>query len=377
MKSPPRNTLLLFSAMWLVAILAGAFACSATSSERLSISSVSSVEKKPNAARIQDAAPVLPTAVPEPTRVQVASPLQPTALPLPSKPVIISITPVAPDYLVPRLDTGADQPPPRRVNPNSITGSQVFSDNELFIHLPPKPSHSQPVRVLLVLHGIGARGQPFADSLCSEAERNNWLLIAPNLPYRDYMEVQQLMEDDLKITRILVDTLDSLPTRLNLKIKNQVLVYGFSRGGQLAHRFALFYPNRVGSVVAMSAGSYTLPTETRKSNLGTSLLPFPFGVGDLDKHLGRSVDWQNLKRVSFWIAVGEKDNYVSDVPRAFDPYLGDNRVDRARSFEQSLRASGIDARLVIFPNAGHEVTGEMRKSAVQYLRDRELANNFD
>jgi hypothetical protein len=93
----------------------------------------------------------------------------------------------------------------------------------------------------------------------------------------------------------------------------------------------------------------------------------------MPRYTGRSVDVQNLKRVAFQIQVGERDTAIADVPRAFDPYCGKDRVERARTFEQDLRLVGLNSRLVIFPNTGHEVTNEMRKSAVDFLRAAELA----
>ncbi|MCL5958492.1 MAG: alpha/beta hydrolase [Chloroflexi bacterium] len=39
----------------------------------------------------------------------------------------------------------------------------------------------------------------------------------------------------------------------------KVSLYGFSRGSQTAHRFALCYPDHVLVAALMSAGTYTLP----------------------------------------------------------------------------------------------------------------------
>ncbi len=266
---------------------------------------------------------------------------------------------------------------PQRVNASSANSPRPFGAGDLYIHLPPQAAQRQPLRVLLVLHGMGAGGQPFAQSLLNESDRNDWLIVAPNLPYRDHMEPVQIMEDDLRITQMLVDTLDALPGQLNLKLRQHVLMYGFSRGAQLAHRFALMYPDRVESVVAMGAGTYTLPTAQNKNGKEQPTLPFPYGVGDLEKYLGRPLDWASFKNISFWVAVGEQDNRANEVPRAFDPYVGKTRVERARAFEQELRSLGMDSHLVIFPNAGHEVTPEMRKSALLFLRSDEIADNWD
>ena len=250
----------------------------------------------------------------------------------------------------------------------------LFKDKDLYIHVPPQADPLKPMRVLYVLHGMGARGDAFAQSLLADADRNNWIVVAPTMAYQDYMQTALVMDDDLKISQMLVDTLSVLPTRLNLRIKQHVLLYGFSRGAQLAHRFALLHPERVETVAMLSAGSYTLPMEHAKDD-ATKLLPFPFGVGDLQKHLGHPLDAVDFRQISFWIAVGERDNQPGDVPRSFDPYVGQTRVDRARAFTNALTSLGVNARLVIFPNTGHEMTSEMRKGALQFLREDELKAN--
>lgn len=380
MKFVPRIVGLLFGALWLTVIATGLFGCSSVPNERLAFAPTPPSEPAWREAR------AIPTATSiaaiSDTTTRPLTPIAPTPKSDDSPGARVRVEPTAirptltPVLAKPMPDPGWETTAPSLPNVAAVP-PRPFSASDLYLHLPPQANQQQPLRVLLVLHGMGARGESFAKALGQETDRNNWLIVAPNLPYRDYMEPQQLMEDDLKITKMLADTLDALPARLNVKLYQRVLVYGFSRGGQLAHRFAILYPDRVEGVVTMGAGSYTLPAETRHTDKGAQVLPFPFGVGDLKDYLGRSLDWSRFKRISFWIAVGEKDNRTNEVPRAFDSYLGNNRVERARSFEQALRAAGVDARLVIFPNAGHEVTGEMRKDATQFLRECELANRSD
>jgi predicted esterase len=224
---------------------------------------------------------------------------------------------------------------------------------------------------------MGNRGDAFSQNLIKIAEANNWVLIAPTFQYRDYLDPKQLMDDDIQLSKRMLDTLDVLPQRLNLKLYKQVLIYGYSRGAQLAHRFAYFYPDRVKSVAALSAGAYTLPTEKLSSAKGTQVVPFPYGVGDLQECVGKPLDWQALRKISFWVGVGERDNQPLDVARAFDAYGGRTRVERAQSFKQALQNIGIDVYLAIFPNVSHETTSEMRVGALQFLRAEELADPLD
>lgn len=246
---------------------------------------------------------------------------------------------------------------------------------EVFVHLPPAAVQHSPLRVLLILHGMGGRGDRFAQPFISEADRNNWVIVAPNLPYsRDYMDPAQLVEEDMYLGHSLHAMLDALPGRLGLKLRQHILIFGFSRGAQLGTRFALFHPDYVETVAAVSGGSYTLPVNNGDDK---QVAKFPFGIADLKQKLGWSLDWDRFKCISFWVAVGDKDNRPAEVARAFDPYIGRTRVERAQRFESALAKLGIDAHLVIFQNADHEVTDEMRNGAIKFLRQDELADHLD
>jgi len=274
-----------------------------------------------------------------------------------------ALDPVAPspyDY-VPSSASGASNASVPVAKP-----SRPLGGGDLYIYLPPQAKPRQTLRALVVLHGMGGRGDDFAQSLLKEAERNNWVLLAPTFQYRNYLDPKELMEDDIEFSQRILDTLDVLPQRLNLKLRQHVLLYGFSRGAQLAHRFAYFYPERVASVVALSAGAYTMPTEKGTGAKGAQVIPFPYGVGDLRECVGHSVNWQALKKVSFWIGVGAEDDQAGDVARAFDQYGGKNRIERARAFQQALQALGINVHLAIFPDAAHELTPEMRAGAMKF-----------
>ncbi len=248
---------------------------------------------------------------------------------------------------------------------------------DVFIHLPPGAAQHQPLRVLLVLHGMGARGDAFAQELLATADRNNWVVVAPTFPYnKNYLDATLVMQEDLQLTRSLHAMLDNLPKRLGLKLHQHVLIYGFSRGAQLGHRLALFFPEHVESIAVFAAGSYTLP-EAKDGTNGTRIMSFPYGLSDVNRLLGSPEDWNHLKTLSFWIGVGGKDNRTGDVARAFDAYVGQNRLDRARNFYKALQDAGVDAHLAVFPNADHEITSEMRAAALDFLRQDELADNWN
>ncbi len=249
---------------------------------------------------------------------------------------------------------------------SSTAHPELVGQLSLFVHLPPDAAAYQPLRVLVALHGVGSNGETFAQDLLTEADQNHWLLLAPTIQYANWMEPSQLLADDLLFGQMLRVELDALPARLNLKLIKPVLIFGFSRGAQLGHRFAYFHSDYVDAVVALSGGSYTLPNETDGASQ-LRVLPLPYGVGDQSQRVGEPLDLARLKQIHFYVGVGEKDTNVNDVPRAFDVYVGKTRVERAQRFCEALKAVGVDASLTIFPNVGHEVTNEMRAGAMRFF----------
>jgi pimeloyl-ACP methyl ester carboxylesterase len=149
-------------------------------------------------------------------------------------------------------------------------------------------------------------------------------------------------------------------------VQPRVLLFGHSRGAQLALRFTEIHPQMVAGVAAVSAGTYTLPF-SRDRHTGTTL-NFPFGVADLARtDGGQAFDARQFESVPIWIGVGGADDNDADVPDEWDPYIGPDRLDRARSFTEALQAMGADVSLTVFPNTDHTLTDAMRAAGCDAL----------
>ncbi len=235
----------------------------------------------------------------------------------------------------------------------------------VWLHAPEGARHGDTLQVLVALHGMGGNGPDFARDLVADADRNGWLLVAPTIEYGDWRDPSQVAREEPNLTAWLASYLDALPSQTGFALRPRVLLFGHSRGAQLAHRTALFYPERVLAVAAVSAGTYTVPlTQTAQGKA----LPFPFGIGDFQKVTGHAWNRAALRGVQFWIAVGADDTNPADLPRQWDPYLGTTRVQRARSFSEALTGAGDRALLTLYPNAKHGLTSEMRAGACTFLR---------
>lgn len=232
-----------------------------------------------------------------------------------------------------------------------------------FTFVPPTAPAGQPVRLLVVLHGMGGGGADMAAMLGPLAAQQNWAILAPTMPYRDYRDPELVRRDGELLPRLNA-LIDALPARTGLQFESRVLMFGFSRGSQEAIRYSLMFPDRTLGVAGLSAGSYTMPSTKGRDG---QALKYPFGTADVDTICGQKFDAAAVQQVSYWIGVGGSDTKVDDVPRQWDALIGTNRVERARRYVEALQQFGAPANLHMFPGVGHEVTDSMREQAVQFL----------
>lgn len=235
--------------------------------------------------------------------------------------------------------------------------------DEFTVHVP--PGAREPIPVLLAFHGMGGSGDEFAAPLYELTDPLGWMVVAPTFAYGDWRDPGQVTREERRNLPRVAALLDRLPEVVGAEVKPEVRAYGFSRGGQTAQRLAFVYPGRVSAVAVVSSGTYTLPWVVLRRDAAP--LPFPFGMADCWELFGRPFDAERLTQVPFWIGVGSRDSDPADVPREWDPYIGDDRLERARRFAEELRAAGVRAEVAEFAGAGHAETGEMRAAAVTFL----------
>lgn len=141
--------------------------------------------------------------------------------------------------------------------------------------------------------------------------------------------------------------------------REPVDIFGYSGGAQLAHRFAMLCPEKVGRMYLAAAGWYTLPDEQ---------LPYPLGIGP-GKASRRG--WHKLMADGLpqflsrpiKVYVGDKD-VIKDKALRSDPLLdqiqGSNRFDRAERYvdliNQRQKQLGLPttAQLEPLPNCSHD-----------------------
>lgn len=246
----------------------------------------------------------------------------------------------------------------------------LASAGRLFVHVPaeaPSRATSAPRPVIIALHGVGAEGSGFCQPFLRAADRNGWVVVAPTFAYRNWRDPAVVAEEDLALMQELATLLDSLPERVGVAVRRRAVLVGFSRGAQLAHRFALTYPERTRAVVVLSAGTYTLPRGSDAGTAGQAGLRFPFGTADLELRTGRDIEENAVASIPFLVGVGAEDARAEDVPRQWDRLLGRTRVERARAFAGALEATGVAVRLRVYDGVGHAMAPEMVRGATGFV----------
>jgi predicted esterase len=223
-------------------------------------------------------------------------------------------------------------------------------------------SEVPPAQVVLVLHGMGGAGRAFSPLLVEAAEREGWVLVAPALAFGDWRDPSVVQEEDAWYTQQLVALLDALPAQTGIPLATEAYVLGYSRGAQLGHRLALLYPERVAAAAVFAAGTYTLPVEGPD-------LSFPYGLADCSHYTGHCPDWPELRDTPILVGVGAEDTIAEGLPRAWDSFEGQTRVERARAFVDYLLQAGMPGELHLFPGVGHALRPEMHAAAVTFFRN--------
>jgi len=224
---------------------------------------------------------------------------------------------------------------------------------DYFAYLPKAGIHDS--RVLVSVHGISRNAEEHVTGFAPWAERYGAAIVAPLFPAGEFRRYQRLgvsaseARADLAFDRILDDAarllgVDLLPLRM----------FGFSGGGQFAHRYALFYPRRVARQVLGAPGWYTFPDPEHRYPLGLRVAP---------------PEWPKLTfnptrflRIPTLVMVGEHDD-VRDTElnrtRQVDVHQGLNRMERGQRWVGAMRglarAYGLAHRFdfSLVPGADH------------------------
>ncbi|TAK26056.1 MAG: hypothetical protein EPO26_01575 [Chloroflexota bacterium] len=248
-----------------------------------------------------------------------------------------------------------------------------FARPRVLVHAPPDAAARQPLPIVIVLADEEGEPDALARDFIEAADKYGWFLIAPRIEYQDdSLDPAVIAAESPGLIRGLREIVEDVAHDANLRLRRRVTIFGFGRGASLAQRYALTYAPETRAVALLGGGGYTLPP----MNDIAEDPQFPFGVRDMSAAVGRSINVDALRRIRFWIGVGERDTDTATTSRAWDKFLGATRVERAATLARVLMRDGNDTRYVIVPDAGHEMTADARSRIVQFIVDSMSSGPF-
>ena len=151
----------------------------------------------------------------------------------------------------------------------------------------------------------------------------------------------------------------------NIKTDERVWMYGFSAAGMFVNRFAFLHPDMVKAVASGSPGGWAIaPSE----KFNGKALRYPLGTGDFKTVTGKKLDSKNLRKVAFFIFMGEKDDNDSlvfgdgydeqDKTLAFELF-GKTPLERWEISRKLYEENKLPAQFKLYPDTAHKVTPAM------------------
>jgi len=223
-------------------------------------------------------------------------------------------------------------------------------------------------RPLIAMHGIKRDAKGQAQTFSAYAKETGRLVIAPHFSKRRWRRFQWAANDnrpDLALIAALRSLEGSVLPVNCLSSDKPFDLFGFSGGGQLAHRFAMLYPQLVHRLAVASAGWYTFPDRSA----------YPLGLGhhnDKSCELANRTqrEFNNFLRIPTNVFVGTRDCVIDKNTRTgpdIDPQQGRTRLARGQrwvaAMTKAAQERGLKSRFEFTPLAGcdHSFAGCVRK----------------
>jgi len=248
----------------------------------------------------------------------------------------------------------------RLATPSGVLPAQVI-----------EPTNTSDLPPLVVLHGISRNAAELVNLFLPEAVRTGRKIVVPHFEAREWPVFQRpcgKTRPDQALLALLARLADRDPA-----FAGRVDLFGHSGGAQLAHRFAMIFPQKVARLNLAAAGWYCLPDTS---------MPYPYGLGaDATRD---SLTWArrhdqmltSYLRLSVRVFVGTEDTGRDDSLRKtpqLDHIQGPTRLARAQTyvarFQSAALARGLqpDVTLTRLPGVTHDVAQAIRQADLARL----------
>ncbi len=239
---------------------------------------------------------------------------------------------------------------------------------QYLVYLPEDVNHE--LEPIVFVHGYKRRAEEQVQQLKPLSDATRRAIIAPCFTVEQHKRYQRLGKgiDGLRADRYFDACLNEAARYYGLQTERFLLV-GYSGGAQFGHRYAMIYPHRVASLIAIAAGWYTYPDPNTS---------YPYGIATAGKLRAVRMNPEAFLRIPMTVLVGANDLDSVNLRRSsrLDRHQGKNRVERARRWVLAMRMAArlyrVDATISYqeVPEISHSFDEFVR---VGFLRELILA----
>jgi predicted peptidase len=208
--------------------------------------------------------------------------------------------------------------------------------------------------LFVVVHGSHRNAEGYRDALADFAETQQCVILSPLFPSgiiepgegNNYKEIAY---HGIRYDLVLLAMVDEVAETYRVQ-SNRFMLYGYSGGGQFAHRFFVLHPQRLIAVSIGAPGAVTRIDESHDWWLGTRNLEECFGI---------ALDLASMRDIPVQMVVGGNDTesmagFDSQRTIAGAEAAGATRVERLEALRSNFEAHGIEVDHSIVPGLGHE-----------------------
>jgi len=209
--------------------------------------------------------------------------------------------------------------------------------NTYFVYTPPRVTET--TRLFVTVHGWSRNAEEHARRFLPLAEKYGVIMIAPLFGSDNSPRYQQLgnRQNNVRADHIL-DAIITEVSHLTGIDPSPFGLFGFSGGGQFAHRYMMAHPERVSRLALGAPGWYTFPDPAQR---------FPRGTGEAVRLVGMKFEAWRFLRIPVRVFVGEKDTRKShhlNTAHSINRLQGLNRVDRDERWVKAMTAAARACR---------------------------------
>lgn len=214
--------------------------------------------------------------------------------------------------------------------------------------------------LLVSVHGISRNARQHAAALARAAERYGVAVLAPQFTRESFPDFQRLGVRSGRASDTALDAMVADAAAVLDATFDRFALFGYSAGGQFAHRYALTRPERIRAVAVAAPGWYTWPTLDRR---------FPYGLRPTPRREDLALQFERFLDLPLAVFVGSEDVRRDASLRCnehLDREQGATRLERARRWVTALhRAAASRSRhsnvsLVELPHSGHDFHENVR-----------------